>query len=63
MTNEEHTNHIEKLFAEISMSANNLREYKLINLAREIDAVNNKIEVLSHIIKERKEIKDSKEAS
>lgn len=55
MTNEEHTQYIEKLFAEISMKANNLREHKLILLAREIDEINNKIEVLSHIIKERKE--------
>lgn len=56
MTNEEHTIHIEKLLAELSHSANNLREHKLIILARQIDEVNNKIEVLNHIVKERKKL-------
>lgn len=59
MTNEEHTDYIEKLFVEISMKANNLREHNLIMLARQIDEINNKIEVLNHIIKERKENKEA----
>ena len=55
MTNEEHTIYIEKLLAELSHNVNNLKAHKLIVLARQIDEVSNKLEVLAHIMKERKE--------